>query len=488
MTTINTKAEATNINADVYENGKRITTIDEKTERSIFQIQITEEVDANLRPKVIALNGYANGLMQGRIVNDQTDIVIGVIDNTRALINTKPNIIRQGIVVDPGLVGGALGQEIYVNTTGELDIAYNFFKIGRLIQLNPAIVYINIGEERSQDLTFSEGLNNLESSSQTLENALRKIAFFSHKKERAFNPGIGTVVDIVFGNGLFVAISNNGTQNSIATSPNGENWTIRPLPVTVTYPTFSKIAFGGGIFLAISSAGNKFAYSSDGITWAYTSVSGTNYQYVFALREDLGAFSAKGFYVVQPTGAPPNSSLYYPYSTMSPVPKINTAFVDMTYNPYLGMYEGPTTSGMATWNTDLTSYNQYFIASVTGMVSIANSMSTHRPYPVSILAGVFPGPVGKLMRWDMVNSYLLTGSWQSAGVPNYTYTLIKYFTQLGLFVAISTNKLLYSSDGYTWEEKDYSFPATAWTRMTCSDNGLLAMINNTSLVYIGCLI
>lgn len=483
MTEIKTNDEFTDIQADVYENGKRVTTLDEKTEKKLFEVELAEEVDANLKPKVLAIDGYNNGLMTCKIVTSQTDTVIGVVAGGRNLINTKYNLIKQGIVTDPTLTGGILNQEVYCNQSGELSLTFDFFRIGRLVQVSPPVVYINIGEEKSQDLTFSQGFNNLENPSQNLETALRKIAFFSHKNFRTIETGLSGLVDITYGNGLFVAISNNGLQNSIVTSPDGITWTIRSLPVTITYPTFSKIAFGNGIFLAICSAGNKFAYSNDGITWTYTSVSGSNYDLVYAIPYTANPFEANGFYVQSPSGSPPNSSLYYPYDTMSPAPKANTGFLDIVKGGP-SAFEGPFASGMATMASDLTSYTTYVLANVAGLTSIANISNKGYPSgPVAVIAG--PAGGGKIVHWDYINPYSSNAAWINTGVPAYGYYKVKYFVEFGLLVAFGS-KVLTSSDGFIWEERKGAFPTLV--NITIDSNGLLAAVNNSSKVYIGCLI
>jgi hypothetical protein len=75
-----------------------------------------------------------------------------------------------------------------------------------------------------------------------------------------------TFTSVTFGNGLFVAVAENGTLNRIMTSPNGIVWTSRTTPVDISY---KGITFGNGLFVAVawSGTGNRVMTSPDGIVW-----------------------------------------------------------------------------------------------------------------------------------------------------------------------------------------------------------------------------
>ena len=75
------------------------------------------------------------------------------------------------------------------------------------------------------------------------------------------------LIDIAYGNGLFVAVGSNGV---ICTSPDGSIWTSR---VSNTTSTLSGIAYGNGYFVAVGSGGGNVRRSVDGITWTGSSSS-----------------------------------------------------------------------------------------------------------------------------------------------------------------------------------------------------------------------
>ena len=76
---------------------------------------------------------------------------------------------------------------------------------------------------------------------------------------------------VTYGNSLFVAISNNGT-NRIMTSPDGMTWTGRTAPGSTGW---SAVTYGNGLFVAISPT-LAMMTSSDGITWTARSAAESN--------------------------------------------------------------------------------------------------------------------------------------------------------------------------------------------------------------------
>ncbi|MBM3915409.1 MAG: T9SS type A sorting domain-containing protein [Sphingomonadales bacterium] len=69
--------------------------------------------------------------------------------------------------------------------------------------------------------------------------------------------------DVTFGNGLFVAVSRNGTGNRVMTSPNGTTWTSR---TSAADKQWRSVTFGNNRFVAVSGDGAVMT-SDDGITW-----------------------------------------------------------------------------------------------------------------------------------------------------------------------------------------------------------------------------
>ena len=71
---------------------------------------------------------------------------------------------------------------------------------------------------------------------------------------------------VCYGNGLFVAVANTGTDNRVMTSPDGITWTIR---TSAADNQWLSVCYGNGLFVAVagSGTGNRVMTSPDGITW-----------------------------------------------------------------------------------------------------------------------------------------------------------------------------------------------------------------------------
>ncbi len=72
---------------------------------------------------------------------------------------------------------------------------------------------------------------------------------------------------ITYGNGTFIAVGSPGT---IITSPDGVNWTIRQFG---TYYGFDGVIYGNGTFLALRNPGTTYS-SSNGINWSLNNIEG----------------------------------------------------------------------------------------------------------------------------------------------------------------------------------------------------------------------
>ena len=78
------------------------------------------------------------------------------------------------------------------------------------------------------------------------------------------SPGGNTWSDIVYGNGIYVAVASGGDGQRVMTSTDGITWTLRTPFAEALW--WTSIAFGAGIFVAVS-ANNDVMTSSDGISW-----------------------------------------------------------------------------------------------------------------------------------------------------------------------------------------------------------------------------
>jgi len=72
-------------------------------------------------------------------------------------------------------------------------------------------------------------------------------------------------LSVTYGNDLFVAVANSGTNNRVMTSPDGINWTSR---TSAANNAWRSVTYGNGLFVAVSTTGtgNRVMTSPDGIT------------------------------------------------------------------------------------------------------------------------------------------------------------------------------------------------------------------------------
>lgn len=89
---------------------------------------------------------------------------------------------------------------------------------------------------------------------------------------------------IIFANGKFVGVDSS---NSIATSTNGLNWTIKTTTVPSGTGAFhpTDVAYGNGKFVVISRDSGYFATSLDGLTWNIQKNNNMSGMYAYYLCE-----------------------------------------------------------------------------------------------------------------------------------------------------------------------------------------------------------
>jgi len=103
---------------------------------------------------------------------------------------------------------------------------------------------------------------------------------------------------IVFANGLFVALSNDG-DNRVMTSPDGITWTAR---LAATQSSWKSVTFGNGLFVAVAS-GTPIMTSPDGLKWTeQTGASGGTWNEVTFGNNTFVAVGDSGIAQTSPDG------------------------------------------------------------------------------------------------------------------------------------------------------------------------------------------
>jgi len=79
---------------------------------------------------------------------------------------------------------------------------------------------------------------------------------------------------VTYGNGIFVAVSRNGSGNRVMTSTDGLIWTSR---VSAADNEWQSVTYGSGLFVAVANTGiNRVMTSPDGINWTLRTAAADN--------------------------------------------------------------------------------------------------------------------------------------------------------------------------------------------------------------------
>jgi hypothetical protein len=227
---------------------------------------------------------------------------------------------------------------------------------------------------------------------------------------------------VTYGNGLFVAVSSDGT-NQIMTSPDGANWSTR---TAAAANTWRSITYGNGLFVAVSDSGtgNRVMTSPDGVNWTVRDTTGKDNNWE-SVTYGNGLFVA-----VANTGT--NTRV------MTSPDGVNWTIRD-------------TTSKNFSWQS-VTYGNSLFVA-----VSSGDGGSTQ----------VMTSPDG--ITWTIRTS---------AGSANSGWTGVTYGN--GTFVAVSsnnTNRVMTSPDGTNWTARNAAV-ANSWQSVTYG-NGLFVSVSTS---------
>lgn len=126
-------------------------------------------------------------------------------------------------------------------------------------------------------------------------------------------PANSTWISVTYGNGVFVAVSNDSA--TAAYSEDGVTWNSFQMPSSGWY----RILFGNGVFVAFRTYTNAVAYSTDGIHWTETTLPasanwgeiayGDGTFVIIARLNEIFAYSTDGIHWLQGT-MPQNTSWY----------------------------------------------------------------------------------------------------------------------------------------------------------------------------------
>jgi ribosomal protein L13E len=267
---------------------------------------------------------------------------------------------------------------------------------------------------------------------------------------------------VTYGNGLYVAVSNSGTNNRVMTSPDGITWTSRTSAANNNY--WTSVTYGNGLYVAVSNTGtdNRVMTSPDGIIWtSRTSAANNNWTSVTY---------GNGLYVAVSNSGTNNRVMTSPdgITWTSRTSVADNSWTSLTYGN--GLYVAVSNSG--TNNRVMTSPDGI---TWTLRTSVADNSWTSLTYGNGLYVAVSNSGT---------NNRVMTSpdgiTWTSrTSAANNNWTSVTYGN--GLYVAVSNtgtnNRVMTSPDGITWTSRR-SAADNSWTSVTYG-NGLYVAVSNT---------
>ncbi|MDP1688979.1 MAG: tail fiber domain-containing protein [bacterium] len=314
-------------------------------------------------------------------------------------------------------------------------------------------------------------------------------------------------------NGLFVAVSSNGVDNRVMTSPDGIIWTTR---ATTTAGTWQSVTYGNDLFVAVgATSNNNIMTSSDGgITDPWTNrVSPENYNW------ESVTYGTDRFVAVSSSGANGramwslNGKTNWTLSTDADTK--SKAWSSIAFSSVLNRFVAVETGGQAMYSTD---GNSWFPGNTTtahswksvvygngGFVAVASNLPTTRVMyssdgitwttratsPINTWNSVTYAnntfvAVGDTSGYQAMTATVFNGSWAEQVTPdNDKWQSVTYGE--GLFVAVASDgtnsRVMTSPDGIAWttRKSNDTPPSHPWQSVTYGNGVFVAVANDGTL-------
>jgi len=266
---------------------------------------------------------------------------------------------------------------------------------------------------------------------------------------------------VTFGNGTFVAVSNNGT-NRVMTSTDGITWTPRSVPAS----SWASVTYGNGVFVAVAGFGtDRILTSPDGVTWT-------------------------------PRGSSTDSwaGITFGNNTFVAVASMGTNRVMTSTDGITWTNRSVPTLGIQGWSAVTWGNNKFVAISFTGFndrvmtspdgVTWTNAQAIHNGNWSSIAYG------NNLFVATASNSgssfdYLMTSSDGITWTPRTAAAAVSWTSVVyggGKFVAVAnsgSNRVMTSTDGITWAGHSAA-DASGWSSVTYGNGLYVAVASNGS--------
>jgi hypothetical protein len=266
---------------------------------------------------------------------------------------------------------------------------------------------------------------------------------------------------VTFGNGTFVAVSNNGT-NRVMTSTDGITWTPRSVPAS----SWASVTYGNGVFVAVAGFGtDRIMTSPDGVTWT-------------------------------PRGSSTDSwaGITFGNNTFVAVASMGTNRVMTSTDGITWTNRSVPTGGIQGWSAVTWGNNKFVAISLTGFndrvmtspdgVTWTNAQAIHNGNWSSIAYGnnLF---VATASNSGSSSDYLMTSSDGTTWTPRTAAVAVGWNAVVyggGKFVAVSSSgssRVMTSTDGITWTGHTAA-DASGWSSVTYGNGLYVAVASNGS--------
>jgi len=266
---------------------------------------------------------------------------------------------------------------------------------------------------------------------------------------------------VTFGNGTFVAVSNNGT-NRVMTSTDGITWTPRSVPAS----SWASVTYGNGVFVAVAGFGtDRIMTSPDGVTWT-------------------------------PRGSSTDSwaGITFGNNTFVAVASMGTNRVMTSTDGITWTNRSVPTGGIQGWSAVTWGNNKFVAISFTGFndrvmtspdgVTWTNAQAIHNGNWSSIAYGnnLF---VATASNSGSSSDYLMTSSDGITWTPRTAAVAVGWNAVVyggGKFVAVSSSgssRVMTSTDGITWTGHTAA-DASGWSSVTYGNGVYVAIATNGS--------
>jgi hypothetical protein len=229
-------------NTEIRRDGKALLTAEEAATKTEYKFFASANVDCSSKPKVVVVDNSdsydtASGLVKGKTLSSLvTETILGIATTSINLGNTG-FLKTKGEVQDDTLTGGAINQNVYITSTGELSLSPSDKKIGVLLTItSPIKVLVNLAGEASNASSGAAGENFI---SDYIASAafIDKFTTYNDGTEHPLDATGGTVTHITFAINNTLPLRSSGDFKFSKSSGNAQG---QGVSYDFDYPEYAK--------------------------------------------------------------------------------------------------------------------------------------------------------------------------------------------------------------------------------------------------------